>query len=513
MKKVSFTKELAAVARLGNRCVHAVLTLWAVLTYDIADPILPCFARSISIEKKGFAVASVSRFLGRTKVRYVSRRDHSDGGTDFIQPDILSAGLPLAFDELGLSLKGGAIALTIPTDWVLVRSVVLPSIVKENLEEVVAQELDRITPLNSRDAYYDFRITGEDEKTVRLLVFAARTEMVDPYIKALEAAGMAVGHVSFGLAGFGALCAAVAQKDDFLLLRKDGDSCEGGRMAGGFVTTACVTNDDGTPVGLLSEILDEKGTTHHGGKGEMVVLAGLEDTALPLIERTTGLHALLLTKEKIEGRLRAIGKGDRIPLAAIGAGLSSLPSDKEGIDLRSKGRREKDRPVFVVSILLALLCIGLTVPHIMSPLRIEEKKLKAVEEQIDGKREAVKKVEALKKEAEGLGKETSIIEGFKDKRPMSLAIYKELTEILPKSVWLTRLRITDTTVELEGYAGSVSEVLPKLEQSHLFKKVEFASNTVRDPRVSADRFSIKAEIEETGAEAERKKDQKDEKKK
>ena len=148
MKKVSFTKELAAFTALGNWGVHAALTLSAVLTYNIVDPILPFFARSVSIEKKGFAVASVSRFLGRTKVKYVSRRDHSDGGTDFLQPDILSAGLPLAFDELGVSLKSGAIALTIPTDWVLARNVVLPSIVKENLEEVVAQELDRITPLS-----------------------------------------------------------------------------------------------------------------------------------------------------------------------------------------------------------------------------------------------------------------------------------------------------------------------------------------------------------------------------
>ena len=337
--------------------------------------------------------------------------------------------------------------------------------------------------------------------------------MVDPYIKALEASGIAVGHVSFGLAGFGALCAVVAQKDDLLFLRKDGDGWEGGLMAGGFVTAASVTNGDETPVRLLSELLDENGTALHGGKGEMVVLAGLEDGSLPLIERTTGLHALLLTRDKIEDRLTVDGKGDRIPLSAIGVGLSSLPSKKEGIDLRSKGRREKDRPVFVVSVFLALLCIGLTIPYIMAPLRVEEGKLKVVEEQINMKKEAVKKVEALKKEAEGLDREIGVIEGFKDKRPMSLAIFRELTEILPKSVWLTRLRITDTTVELEGYAGSVSEVLPKLEQSHLFKKVEFASNTVRDPRMSADRFSIKAEIEETVAKAEGKKDQKDEKKK
>jgi Tfp pilus assembly protein PilN len=67
--------------------------------------------------------------------------------------------------------------------------------------------------------------------------------------------------------------------------------------------------------------------------------------------------------------------------------------------------------------------------------------------------------------------------------------------VLPKSVWLTRARVTETTVDLEGYAGSAADILPKLEASPLLRKVEFASPTFRDTRLNADRFVIKAEIE------------------
>jgi Tfp pilus assembly protein PilN len=76
-----------------------------------------------------------------------------------------------------------------------------------------------------------------------------------------------------------------------------------------------------------------------------------------------------------------------------------------------------------------------------------------------------------------------------------LNILKELTTVLPKTSWLTRVRITETNVEIEGYAGSATELLPKLEASPFFKKAEFASPTFRDARMNSDRFIIKMEIE------------------
>ena len=78
---------------------------------------------------------------------------------------------------------------------------------------------------------------------------------------------------------------------------------------------------------------------------------------------------------------------------------------------------------------------------------------------------------------------------------MTLAILKEITAVLPKNVWLTRARVTDTGVELEGYAASASPLLSRLEQSKYLQKVEFAMPTVRDQRLKADRFLLKMELE------------------
>lgn len=78
---------------------------------------------------------------------------------------------------------------------------------------------------------------------------------------------------------------------------------------------------------------------------------------------------------------------------------------------------------------------------------------------------------------------------------MALDVLKELTLILPKNAWLSRVRIDTSNIYIEGYASSATGLLPKLEASAYFKKAEFASPTFRDTRMNADRFNIKAELE------------------
>jgi general secretion pathway protein L len=131
----------------------------------------------------------------------------------------------------------------------------------------------------------------------------------------------------------------------------------------------------------------------------------------------------------------------------------------------------------------------------VAPLRVEKKRLEEIDHQINLRKEDVKKVEALKKDIETLNEEVSAIRDFKGKSPMALDLIRELTTILPKTTWLTRIRITDTAVNIEGYAESATGLLSKLEASKYFRKAEFASPTFRDARQNADRFIIKMETE------------------
>lgn len=147
--------------------------------------------------------------------------------------------------------------------------------------------------------------------------------------------------------------------------------------------------------------------------------------------------------------------------------------------------------------------------NLIVPLYMEKTRVDRIEREIMSRRTEVKAIEALRQESSAIDSEIAAVRNFKVSAPMTLDITKELTNILNKNVWLTRLRITGETVEIEGYAASATEVLPRLEQSPLFKKVEFSSPTIRDTRLNADRFVIKMELEgfekKTGAKPNEKK--------
>ncbi len=110
------------------------------------------------------------------------------------------------------------------------------------------------------------------------------------------------------------------------------------------------------------------------------------------------------------------------------------------------------------------------------------------------RRQVIKTLMA-EEDLEAVGKEIAAIDALKASRPMMIDLLREMTQVLPNDVWLSRVRGTDSAVEIEGYAASATAIMPKLEASPYFKKVEFSSPTLRDARLNADRFIIKMEIE------------------
>jgi general secretion pathway protein L len=175
--------------------------------------------------------------------------------------------------------------------------------------------------------------------------------------------------------------------------------------------------------------------------------------------------------------------------------IESLWPEAGGLNLLGRGRQTTDKHPVALTVILAVVVIALCALYLVVPIRIEGAKLAEMDRQIALRKDEIKKVEALKRDVAALEGDIAAINNFKANRPMVLNILKELTTVLPKTAWLTRTRVTETTVDIEGYAGSATELIPKLEASLYFTKTEFASPTFRDARMNADRFTIKMEIE------------------
>ncbi len=76
---------------------------------------------------------------------------------------------------------------------------------------------------------------------------------------------------------------------------------------------------------------------------------------------------------------------------------------------------------------------------------------------------------------------------------------------MPPTVWIWNLKATSGEIEISGFADSASDLIPLLDRSPLFEKVEFLAPVTkeRDRRLGSDkekeRFKIRMYLEKKEA--------------
>ena len=84
------------------------------------------------------------------------------------------------------------VILEVPTESVLRRQFRLPAQVKDNLERVIAYEIDRVTPFSGSEIYFDYRLlSGQGEEQLLIELAALKRDQVDSWIQGLAGAGRA----------------------------------------------------------------------------------------------------------------------------------------------------------------------------------------------------------------------------------------------------------------------------------------------------------------------------------
>jgi Tfp pilus assembly protein PilN len=491
IKKLSVTAAGSA-GRLGKIWTP----LWRFLTLSPADDaIAPRKAVSVSLEKGRLSIVYGSRFLSWISIRGI--KEYPYDGDGYPQPEEVAASLSLAVNELGASRE--EVTLSIPRAWAIIRTAEFPSTINENIAAAVSYEMDRLTPFIPEEAFYDFRVLNDTGEKLILMIAAAKADTIRPYIQILNENGFTVTGLTVNLEGIGTLCHYLERKTDTLFVEINEKRYEGALFVGGSTTrvfsgdvTAC---DERVKAGAISkEImrLTDAAKTSRGRAPQVVALVKDRNPALKEFLKAQMNTPVRFIEEMISGMKFPVSLGN-VPYAAAGSVVQSLWPQSKGLNLLRKGVYQKQKTPIGLTVIFAIALAVLWVLYMGAPLKIEKKRLQEIIRQIGPKKEEVRKVEALKKEADALNSEIASINDFKA-RPMDLNILKELTAVLPKNTWLTRVRITDTTVEIEGYASSATELLPKLEGSKYMRKVEFASPTFRDVRMNSDRFNIRMEI-------------------
>jgi Tfp pilus assembly protein PilN len=145
------------------------------------------------------------------------------------------------------------------------------------------------------------------------------------------------------------------------------------------------------------------------------------------------------------------------------------------------------------AVLLGLLVVTLIVWGVSFPVK-DELRLRQLQSE-NHKLEPT--VEALRREEnqlQQLRKEATFINDFEQRRGEVLKILDELSKIVPTNAYFSNLRYRTGVLEIQGSAENASTLIPLLERSALFERVNFnaPSNRGRDNRET---FSLKADLE------------------
>jgi Tfp pilus assembly protein PilN len=330
-------------------------------------------------------------------------------------------------------------------------------------------------------------------------------DLVDPYLKAIQEKGFKADQISVNLLGLGTLCRYWYKTDHLLFVGIDEKKQYEGLLY--LSDTALKVFSGVIPGGeektLVSRIEQEiESSIPISGE-----LSSLEEIVFFLKEKNPSLKEEI--KSRVKGSVQFLEEANlgfesrgtkqaQVPYLAVGGVLESLWTQSLGINLLLKGVHKKSKPPLVITILLALALAVLFGVYWMTPIEVERERLQNIEKQIASKKLEIKKVESLKQEIGTVYKEVLLINDFKQSKTLSSNILKELTLVLPKNSWLTRVRVFDSLINIEGYSPSATLLISRIEASSLFKKVEFSAPTFRDPRQNMDRFQIKMEMEVEG---------------
>ncbi|MBS4060994.1 MAG: PilN domain-containing protein [Bacteroidetes bacterium] len=469
--------------------------IWNILRYDFSEMVLPQKCLSVAIEQSSFSVAYINKIFSKFRVK-----GFKSYAVDSIypEPEFFASSVSLAITEFG----GGKadLTLSIPKSWAIVKTVEFPSTVKENLLNVISYEMDRMTPFSAEDALYDFRILKEAEGKVKILLAVTRSQLVKPYLDALANKGITVNKLTLNLSAMENLLNYMDRQPSSLYIE-----IYDNRYIGALFADSCSANYFDGEFNISDEKSGISKIVHeirraidaykiNGISPQIYVLLKNNDSSFKeTFKLLLNMPVRFLNETDI--RVNFSGTKDAISYPALGGALETLWHKSKGLNLLSKGVAAKQIKPIALTIILLVVLVATGILYAAAPLYIENKRIEEIDHQIASRKDEVKKVEAIKKEIEVLQKDISTINGFKKDKHMTLGIIKEFTSITPKSTWLTRVRVTEKTVEIEGYSSSATELLPKLEASKFFQKVEFASPTFRDARLNLDRFNIKMDLE------------------
>lgn len=466
--------------------------LWKYLSFSLADNFFSIAKIvSISIETDGIYIVVGTKIFWKTSIKYFKRFPLEENKA--LTPEYLAATVSQALGDANTTKA--AFVLSIPKSWIIVQIAEFPITVKEKLANVISYELDRLTPLTPENAYYDYKIIAEDATKIKILLTVAKTDSINPFLEALRAKNIKIKKLVINTFVIRHLIKRTYHSKNSIFISIKNKAYECAAITNGFTIRSISGTMQQGDDSQIDRIVKET--------SKLIDLFPKTGTQTKIIVHADEKDFKLFHNKLIKPSVFNLAKDIKLPFPeksadmspfALGSFMETATADQDGFNLLVSKNGTTEHSPFITSIALLAVIILLIVLNALSPLFREQKNIDQIDKRINALKPEIKKIEALQQEMAAVSADVKTISDFKKNNISTMNILREITKILPAKTWLTRMRVTDNSVEIEGYAASATEIIPKLENSKYFQKAEFASPTFRDPRQNNERFVIKMEL-------------------
>lgn len=398
------------------------------------------------------------------------------------------------------SLAPRAVALGLARALVSVKPIELPAVTGD-VRDMVRFELDRHLPFPADDAPFDVAPLPVEAETReagaprRVLVVAADRRVVDTALRIAEEAR--VRPVSLTVAAHDLLALASVDRERHVVwVHRVGSSTDLLFLVG--------------PVLVLSRSVpatDDAVVADEVRKSLVAVRWRVCDAVWVSGDGTT---------EALEGELGRLGAPLSQPpwTSRARTQLAMLPEEAHGtlmlalavasirrapvldlLPLHLRPRRLSRAQLLTLA--MAGASVALLLGALLVPTFRESRYLARVNTEITRLDPEVRAVERVLRELERKRKLLATVDSLETSAVKPLPALRELTELLPTDAWLTTLSLDAKGIELTGQANSASALIPLLENSPRFERVEFASPVTRGR--DREQFRIKASWEAMAA--------------
>jgi Tfp pilus assembly PilM family ATPase/Tfp pilus assembly protein PilN len=399
--------------------------------------------------------------------------------------------------------------IAFPRERALLKILEIPSAVKENLRKAIEYDIGKYIPFPTEDAAFDYQVLNERGGTLRVLLVAVRSEDLNEYLGLFKR----IGVKPLGVEISSTACANLLYYDQsqvnarpFVLLDIRRQFFEFHFFENGnfMETVHSAFNDEKARVEEVAEAFGlaqlKAGGPDGAGRTLLVYGEEIDDSFLGELGQKLSVD---LPGGPLLKRIQA-GNGSQNTyesLPSIGLALRGVSKTRWNLNLLPQSLRKKvSRVGLYAAIFLTLICIGLGGALFVRPFLQEREELKRLSAEVKEHKPKVDAIETVQKKREKVEKEVQEFNSLISEGSSRLEVLKELSEVLPPTVWIWNLKLRSRDVELNGYANSASDLIAILDKSPYFEKVEFTSPVTKERRLLPDqtekeRFKINAKIE------------------